>query len=133
MSQDIGKKINELRKARKLTLKDVSAQTGLSIGFLSQFERGLSSIATDSLEKIADALDTEVATFFPATEARKTAVMRSYEKQVSQVVNSKFINYVLTSERFELYPGDAAHYNSTIDHNWANYTGKMVRILVTSC
>lgn len=35
-------------------------------------------------------------------------------------------------ERRELYPGDIAHYPSTIIHNWANYTNKVVRILVVS-
>jgi uncharacterized cupin superfamily protein len=38
----------------------------------------------------------------------------------------------LNDERQELFPGDSAHYPSTIPHNWANYTNKMVRLLVVS-
>lgn len=52
MIADVGKKIKELRTNKNLTLKDLSAKTNLSIGFLSQLERGLTTIAIDSLETI---------------------------------------------------------------------------------
>ena len=35
---DIGSKIKKYRKEKKYTLKNLSEQTGLSIGFLSQLE-----------------------------------------------------------------------------------------------
>lgn len=53
----IGAKVKELRTQKKLTLKQLSEACGLSIGFLSQFERGLSSIAIDSLESVAHILE----------------------------------------------------------------------------
>lgn len=53
----IGAKVKKLRTQKKLTLKQLSEACGLSIGFLSQFERGLSSIAIDSLEAIARILE----------------------------------------------------------------------------
>ena len=43
MNQSIGQQIKELRLQNNLTLKDVSQTTHLSIGFLSQLERGLNS------------------------------------------------------------------------------------------
>ena len=57
----IGLRIKALRTEKKYTLKYLSEQTGLSIGFLSQFERGLTSIAIDSLEKIAQVLEVELS------------------------------------------------------------------------
>ena len=45
MKEELGQKINEIRNAKGMTLKDVSEKTGLSVGFLSQVERGLTSIA----------------------------------------------------------------------------------------
>lgn len=42
---DIGSKIKKYRKEKKYTLKNLSEQTGLSIGFLSQLERGITTIA----------------------------------------------------------------------------------------
>ncbi|MBQ0139035.1 MAG: helix-turn-helix transcriptional regulator [Kurthia sp.] len=61
---EISKKIRLLRKERELTLKDMSELTELSVGFLSQVERGTSSLAITSLKKIADALNVEMSVFF---------------------------------------------------------------------
>lgn len=179
MNKDIGKKVKELRTQKKLTLKNVSELTNLSTGFLSQLERGLTNIATDSLQKIAEILGVDLAYFFTSPTKTGSYVVRSYEKEVFQVVNSRFIHYHLTTntpektllprlvellpinsnedisqyahegeefiyvlegiltlfinnEQIEVFPGDSAHYNSSIVHNWANYTNKMVRILVVS-
>ena len=52
----IGAKVKALRTEKKMTLKQLSEGSGLSVGFLSQFERGLSSIALDSLEKLSEIL-----------------------------------------------------------------------------
>jgi XRE family transcriptional regulator, regulator of sulfur utilization len=63
-SDSIGKKMKFLRKERKLTLKSLAEQTGVSISFLSQVERGKSSVTLESLKKIADALDINPSFFF---------------------------------------------------------------------
>ena len=179
MNQSIGQQIKELRLQNNLTLKDVSQATHLSIGFLSQLERGLTDVATDSLSAIARSLGVEASYFFTAARPHHPHILRSYEKEVYQVDPGRFIHYHLTpraanlallprlieilpldseepiapyphageefvhvlegtltlfldDERQELFPGDSAHYPSTIPHNWANYTSKMVRLLVVS-
>ena len=176
MTEDVGKKIKELRNDKNLTLKDLSAKTNLSIGFLSQLERGLTTIAIDSLGNIAKALDVNLSYFLEGPKSNKKVILRSYEKEVFQVYSNQFIHYHLTNdvgeknllprlieilptnskedvtpykhegeefvyvlegiltlfmgnEQHELYPGDSAHYNSNIVHNWANYTSKTVKIL----
>ena len=63
---DIGSKIKKYRKEKKYTLKNLSEQTGLSIGFLSQLERGITTIAIDSLANVADVLGVEMMDFFDA-------------------------------------------------------------------
>ena len=60
----IGLRIKNLRTEKKYTLKYLSENTGLSIGFLSQLERGMTSIAIDSLDKISKVLDVELSSFF---------------------------------------------------------------------
>ncbi len=67
MIDDIGKKIKKLRTNKKLTLKELSERTNLSIGFLSQLERGLTTVAIDSLTKIAKELDVNLTYFFSST------------------------------------------------------------------
>lgn len=63
-NQTIGARIKALRTEKHYTLKALSDMTGLSVGFLSQTERGISSIAVDSLSKVAACLDVPLSTFF---------------------------------------------------------------------
>lgn len=105
MSNNIGKKIKELRVSAGMTLKNLSDKTGLSIGFLSQLERGLTTIAIDSLEKIARVLEVDVTYFFNVSKDKKDIVIKSYEKEVNQVMNNHII-YNLTNhiQQRELMP-----------------------------
>lgn len=63
-STNIDSLIKELRKKKEITLKDLSSVSNLSVGFLSQLERGTTSLAIDSLEIIAHSLDVELEFFF---------------------------------------------------------------------
>lgn len=65
MDKDIGILIKRLRKSKKMTLKEVSEKTDLSISFLSQLERSLCSVTLHSLRKISEALDVSPSYFFP--------------------------------------------------------------------
>lgn len=47
-------------------MQEVSSRSGLSVSFLSQVERGLSSLSLSSLSAICDALDVPVTYFFTA-------------------------------------------------------------------
>ena len=71
MSSNIGMVLKNLRKERKLTLKELAEQTGVSISFLSQVERGKSSVTLESLKKIADALKVNPTVFFPENDKEK--------------------------------------------------------------
>lgn len=51
METDLGKLIKALRVGKRKTLKQISEKTELSISFLSQVERGKSSITLESLKK----------------------------------------------------------------------------------
>lgn len=63
-SNSIGTILKDLRKERKLTLKELAELTEVSISFLSQVERGKSSVTLESLKKIADALKVNPTVFF---------------------------------------------------------------------
>ncbi|WP_405149724.1 cupin domain-containing protein [Sphaerisporangium sp. NBC_01403] len=60
----VGARMRRFRKERGLTLRGLSTRSGLSIGFLSQVERGISSIGLTALNGVAAALDRSVAEFF---------------------------------------------------------------------
>lgn len=73
----VGPRIRALREASGLSLRTLASRTGLSVGFLSQVERGLSSIALSSLHAVAAALGQTMAEFFgdaPRTPADDSVI-----------------------------------------------------------
>jgi len=64
----VGQRIRDIRRNRKLSLEAIAARTDLSIGFLSQIERGLSSPSLRVLATIADVLGVGIAGLFGANE-----------------------------------------------------------------
>ena len=82
-SINVGKKIKTYRKAKKYTLKNLAEKTGLSIGFLSQLERGMTTIAIDSLFNLANVLDVDIMDFFDAApKSCDDPVVHSYSRPV---------------------------------------------------
>jgi len=74
---EIYNKIKALRLDRGFTLKELSEQTGLSLSFLSQIERGASSLSITSLKKISDALEIHINYFFEEENKNHNYVVRS--------------------------------------------------------
>lgn len=72
----LGTQLRSLRKAKGLSLAQVGASAGLSIGMVSQIERGLASPSIRSLRKLADALDVPVAWFFHADAGRPESELK---------------------------------------------------------
>lgn len=62
--ESLYERIRLLRAQQNMTLKELSERTGLSISFLSQVERGNSSLAITSLQKIAEVLNVPMSSFF---------------------------------------------------------------------
>lgn len=176
---NIGMKIKNLRTEKGITLKELSEKSELSVGYLSQLERGLTTIAVDSLEKLAKILEVHLTYFFDYPHKREEMVLRSYEQEILDIEEGGFIKYSLSTnledkqivprlveilpqkneeeiisykhdgeefvyvlegiltiyidgERYEVYPGDSIHMNSSIRHNWANYTNKKVKLLAVN-
>ncbi|MET3291549.1 UNVERIFIED_CONTAM: transcriptional regulator with XRE-family HTH domain [Brevibacillus sp. OAP136] len=70
-----------LRTQQNMTLKELSNLSGLSTSFLSQVERGNSSLAITSLQKIAEVLNVPITTFFEEQENEQYFVPESDRKQ----------------------------------------------------
>jgi len=60
----LGRKIRDLRQSRGMSLKDVAAVSGFSIGLLSQIERGMSSPSVRVLASLAKVLNVSLGTLF---------------------------------------------------------------------
>jgi DNA-binding protein len=97
MNKNIGELIKQKRTENKMTLKDISEATDLSIGFLSQLERGLTSIAQDTLKKVAKALNVEMSYFMDQPKSKEKVVLRSYEKEILRIEGGSIIEYLMTN------------------------------------
>jgi transcriptional regulator with XRE-family HTH domain len=64
----LGQQLRVLRKGRGLSLIELAERTGLSIGNISQIERGVSSPSVRSLKKLGEALQISVGDLFQETD-----------------------------------------------------------------
>lgn len=80
----IGREIRHLRKAKGVKLAELAAAVDRSIGFVSQVERGLSSLSIDDLRRVASALDVPLSWFFVhenVSEAERGYVVRARNRR----------------------------------------------------
>jgi transcriptional regulator with XRE-family HTH domain len=99
----LGAAIRSLRHERGLSLRDLSRLTGFSISFLSLVERGRSGLALTSLHTVAEALGTDVGSFFPTERAMHEPhplphVTRGSENSKIAIASSEYM-YKLLSGR----------------------------------
>ena len=64
----VGEAIRAIRRRKGWTLENLSASCGLSAGFLSQIERGLSSLSIVSLQAISEAFEVPLSELFLTEE-----------------------------------------------------------------
>lgn len=60
----IGSQIRDLRKSKNLSLSEMAEKIGKSVGYISQVERGVSSLPIPLLQSISDVLDVQITWFF---------------------------------------------------------------------
>lgn len=70
----IGREVRAYRKKQEITVADLSAATGLSIGMLSKIENGNTSPSLTTLQTLADALSVPMTSFFRRFEESRGAV-----------------------------------------------------------
>lgn len=63
-SFDVGKKIKQLRQEQNLTAKVLAKEANISVGMLSQLEKGSTQGSVETLRKIAKVLNTTLASLF---------------------------------------------------------------------
>ncbi len=70
----IGREVRSLRRQQNITVAELSATTGLSIGMLSKIENGNTSASLTTLQTLAHALSVPLTAFFKGFEERREAV-----------------------------------------------------------
>ena len=121
----MGMRIKMLPKEKKYTLKQLAEESGLSIGFLSQLERGMSSIAVDSLARIASILGVSLSTFFADSQVTsQDPVAHSSELHwnpdgpeiVQAMLSKNLYGFDILPRIFHLLPSAGGQETETVIH-----------------
>ncbi|KEJ88154.1 helix-turn-helix domain-containing protein [Sulfitobacter donghicola] len=70
----IGREVRAYRRQQQITVADLSALTGISIGMLSKIENGNTSPSLTTLQSLANALSVPLTSFFSRFEEQRQAV-----------------------------------------------------------
>jgi transcriptional regulator with XRE-family HTH domain len=99
MYSEIGNRIRELRLENNMTLKDLSEQTGLSSSFISQLERGMTTIAIDSLDNIAKVFKVAITHFFShTTNNQSSSLVQLEHERILLIADQLHTQYALSSD-----------------------------------
>jgi len=97
-NETVGRTIRKLRQDRDWTLEELSTRSGLSVGFLSQVERGLSSLSVASLKTVCDALDVPLAQFFTVSDGSdRPAIAKAGQPHYQMRIGSSEVTYSMLS------------------------------------
>ena len=101
VSTDIGRDIRAIRQSRGMTLTEMSASLGRSIGFLSQVERGISSLSTEELRQVAQLFGVPVSWFLvlsDVSEAERGLITRSGLRRMSGATGDGLVEELLSPD-----------------------------------
>jgi transcriptional regulator with XRE-family HTH domain len=112
----VGQKLRHRRKVRQLSISEVAERAGLSIGLLSQIERGLSTPSLRALNQICIALEMPLRWLFDAEEGgaagEEKVVVRLANRRRMDLGNAGMSKEILSTDaipqlqlmRFVLHP-----------------------------
>jgi transcriptional regulator with XRE-family HTH domain len=80
-TEEVGKRLKEVRKEREMTLKEVAQESGMSPTHISEIERGKTSPTVGALRKIAAALGKDTAYFVEDKPLPKVSVVKKEDRE----------------------------------------------------
>lgn len=86
----IGERLKVERKRKKLTLKEVSKETGVSLPFLSDIERGEAKPSIKTLEKLAAFYHLQIAQLL--VDAENSQIEKVFPKELLELKEAEGIS-----------------------------------------
>jgi transcriptional regulator with XRE-family HTH domain len=80
----LGQRLRQSRRQRQLSIRELASKAGLSVGMVSQIERGLSTPSLRSLRLLANTLAVPISWFFPDSPqalAERRYIVRSDQRR----------------------------------------------------
>ena len=73
----IGQRIKIIRKGNKMTQEQLAERLSVTVGYVSQIERGATKISLDTLAQIASILNCDIAFFITGTAINQAAYLQN--------------------------------------------------------
>jgi transcriptional regulator with XRE-family HTH domain len=80
-TEEVGKRLKEVRKQREMTLKEVAESSGMSPTHISEIERGKTSPTVGALRRIAGALGKDTAFFVEDQPLPRVSVVKKENRE----------------------------------------------------
>ncbi len=90
---NIGQRVQQFRKNKSMSLKDLAERTGLSQSMLSQLERGLANPSINTLKQVAEALDVALFEFFSEDASADDFIIRPQQRKRLVLPESMDVRY----------------------------------------
>lgn len=97
--EPLGDRLRARRQEMRLTLKEVALGAGLSVGFISQIERGITSPSLSSLVSVARVLRMEVGEFL--SQPRPQGPITRHHQRHVYAVSPNSLAYERISSSFD--------------------------------
>ena len=91
----IGERIKRVRKSNGMTQDLLAEKLGVSIGYVSQVERGITKISLDLLGAISSALECDIASFIAESATNSSDYMESELLGEIRKLDGKKKKYIL--------------------------------------
>jgi transcriptional regulator with XRE-family HTH domain len=94
-----GARLRTMRKNRHLSIQQLADKVGLSVGMVSQIERGLSTPSLRSIRLLANALDVPVSWFFAGSQhAEAEHIVRRAQRRQLKIGTAGAVQELLSPE-----------------------------------
>lgn len=92
----IGERIQRVRKSRGMTQEIMAEKLDVSIGYVSQVERGITKISLDLLAAISSILDCDVASLISGSAVNSEIYLNSEIIEEISRLNNRQKKYILS-------------------------------------
>lgn len=99
---DVGQQIRNIRKARALTLKQLSERTGYSVSYLSQIENGRANLSLRVLREIAQTLGVPMIDFLASNQEQEMSLVRVADRRTYVLRSGAVESFLYRQRHFEL-------------------------------
>lgn len=95
---NVGDTIRNLRKKKKMTIKDLAEKAKITSSMLSQIERGLANPSINTLRELTDCLQIPLYKFFQTNTSQGGEIVRSTERKVIGLPGNETFYELLTPD-----------------------------------